>query len=62
MFYVSSTHAGYPVCMDTIRGPPAPYLSYMGLMSYALFLLTGTIGFLSSLLFVRYIYGCLKVD
>eukprot|EP00668_Euglena_longa_P015985 GGOE01020181.1.p1 GENE.GGOE01020181.1~~GGOE01020181.1.p1 ORF type:complete len:639 (-),score=223.00 GGOE01020181.1:442-2358(-) len=38
------------------------YLCYMALMSYALFLLTGAIGFLSSLWFVRYIYGNLKVD
>jgi len=38
------------------------YLSYMALSSFCLFLLTGTIGFLSTLVFVRYIYGALKVD
>jgi transmembrane 9 superfamily member 2/4 len=38
------------------------YLSYMGLVSYGLFILTGTIGFLASLVFVRHIYAALKVD
>eukprot|EP00667_Euglena_gracilis_P004133 EG_transcript_4153 len=38
------------------------YISYMAVLSYGLFVLTGTIGFLSSLGFVRYIYAALKVD
>eukprot|EP00906_Rhabdomonas_costata_P012444 RCo017857 len=38
------------------------YFSYMGLVSYTLFLMTGTIGFLSCFAFVRYIYAALKVE
>jgi transmembrane 9 superfamily protein 2/4 len=38
------------------------YLSYMLVLSYGLFVVTGTVGFLSSLFFVRYIYSALKVD
>ena len=38
------------------------YFGYMGVLSYGLFILTGTIGFLSTLMFVRYIYATLKVD
>ena len=38
------------------------YICYMSLLSYGLFVLTGTVGYLSSLFFVRYIYAALKVD
>jgi transmembrane 9 superfamily protein 2/4 len=38
------------------------YISYMAVLSYGLFVVTGTVGFLSSLVFVRYIYSALKVD
>eukprot|EP00918_Siedleckia_nematoides_P007585 GHVU01016432.1.p1 GENE.GHVU01016432.1~~GHVU01016432.1.p1 ORF type:complete len:620 (+),score=131.83 GHVU01016432.1:2719-4578(+) len=40
----------------------ALYFGYMGLMSYAFFLLTGAVGFISTFLFVRAIYGSIKVD
>jgi transmembrane 9 superfamily protein 2/4 len=38
------------------------YFSYMSIMSYMLFIACGTIGFLSCFVFVRYIYGALKVE
>ena len=37
------------------------YFGYMAIASYVFFLLTGTIGFLASLLFVRKIYSSIKV-
>ncbi len=38
------------------------YFGYMSMMAFAFFLLTGTIGFLSCLTFVRKIYSSIKVD
>lgn len=38
------------------------YFTYMGMISLAFFLLTGSIGFFASLWFVRKIYGAIKVD
>jgi len=38
------------------------YFSYMGLIALSFFLMTGTVGFLSSLWFVRTIYGAIKID
>lgn len=38
------------------------YFSYMLMISISFFLMTGSIGFLSSLWFVRKIYGAIKVD
>jgi transmembrane 9 superfamily protein 2/4 len=38
------------------------YFTYMALLSYALFLVMGTVGFLATFTFVRYIYSSLKVD
>lgn len=38
------------------------YFGYMGLICSALFLITGTVGALSSLWFVRTIFGTIKVD
>eukprot|EP00186_Timspurckia_oligopyrenoides_P003780 CAMPEP_0182443002 /NCGR_PEP_ID=MMETSP1172-20130603/1849_1 /TAXON_ID=708627 /ORGANISM="Timspurckia oligopyrenoides, Strain CCMP3278" /LENGTH=511 /DNA_ID=CAMNT_0024638135 /DNA_START=324 /DNA_END=1859 /DNA_ORIENTATION=- len=38
------------------------YVGYMGLISIAFFLMTGFIGFFSSFLFVRKIYGAIRVD
>ncbi len=38
------------------------YFGYMSMMAFAFFLLTGTIGFLSCLAFVRKIYSSIKVD
>lgn len=38
------------------------YFSYMGMAIISFFLLTGSIGFLSCLWFVRKIYGAIKVD
>lgn len=38
------------------------YFCYMGLASWAFFLMTGAVGFISCLLFVRKIYGAIKVD
>jgi len=37
------------------------YFGYMAIASYIFFILTGTIGFLASLIFVRKIYGSIKV-
>jgi transmembrane 9 superfamily protein 2/4 len=38
------------------------YFGYMALASFAFFLMTGTIGFITSYLFVKKIYGSIKVD
>lgn len=38
------------------------YFGYTFLMSYAFFLLTGAVGFISTFVFVRAIYGAVKVD
>lgn len=38
------------------------YFSYMFIISYGFFLLTGAIGFFSTLMFVRAIYGSIKID
>ena len=38
------------------------YFGYMFILSYAFFLLTGTIGFVFCLFFVRAIYGSVKID
>eukprot|EP00923_Selenidium_pygospionis_P006600 GHVN01011342.1.p1 GENE.GHVN01011342.1~~GHVN01011342.1.p1 ORF type:complete len:563 (+),score=57.40 GHVN01011342.1:311-1999(+) len=38
------------------------YFGYMFILSYAFFLLTGSVGFLSTFIFVRAIYGSIKVD
>ena len=42
--------------------PSIMYFVYMGLLSYAFFILTGTIGFVACYLFVRAIYGSVKID
>jgi transmembrane 9 superfamily protein 2/4 len=38
------------------------FFGYMGLASLAFFLLTGTIGFMATLVFVRKIYATIKID
>jgi len=38
------------------------YFGYMLIISIAFFLITGSIGFLTCLMFVRRIYGAIKVD
>merc|ERR1712182_78535 len=38
------------------------YVGYMIVASYAFFMVTGTIGFLSCFVFVRVIYGAVKVE
>jgi transmembrane 9 superfamily protein 2/4 len=38
------------------------YFSYMGLLSFIFFVFTGTVGFMATFAFVRYIYGSIKVD
>jgi transmembrane 9 superfamily protein 2/4 len=38
------------------------YYGYMGILCFSVFLVTGTIGFMSCLLFNRFIYSSLKVD
>jgi len=40
----------------------AIYMGYMALAAFMFFLLTGSVGFLASLLFVRAIYGSIKID
>merc|ERR1711871_1787403 len=42
--------------------PVILYFGYMGLISFTLFLVAGTIGFLSSLWFTHRIYASIKVD
>lgn len=38
------------------------YFGYMGVVSYAFFLMLGFVGFMSSFSFVSYIYGAVKSD
>lgn len=38
------------------------YFTYMAMVSYGFFCLTGTIGFVACYWFVRQIYGALKID
>mmetsp|Transcript_14765 Transcript_14765/g.25895 ORF Transcript_14765/g.25895 Transcript_14765/m.25895 type:complete len:146 (+) Transcript_14765:547-984(+) len=38
------------------------YFSYMWLISFSFFLMTGTVGFLACFWFVRTIYGAIKID
>ncbi|CAN0057579.1 unnamed protein product, partial [Sphacelaria rigidula] len=38
------------------------FFGYMGLVSYAFFIMLGYVGFASSMTFVKYIYGVLKCD
>jgi transmembrane 9 superfamily protein 2/4 len=38
------------------------FFGYMALVSFAFFLMTGTIGFVASYLFVHKIYSSIKVD
>jgi len=38
------------------------YFGYMGLLSYTLFLITGSVGTLATFLFLRLIYGSIKID
>ena len=38
------------------------YFGYMSVLSYGFFVFTGTIGFYSGYLFVRAIYGSVKID
>jgi len=38
------------------------YFSYMGLLSFLFAVMTGTVGFMATFAFVRYIYGSVKVD
>ena len=40
----------------------ALYFGYMGLISFGLYLVTGTVGFLSSLWFNKKIFGSIKID
>ncbi len=42
--------------------PAVLYFAYMGMVSFTFFLLTGSVGFLACLWFVRKIYGAIKVD
>jgi len=38
------------------------YFGYMGMLSLAIFLVTGSVGFLASLWFTKTIYGSIKVE
>jgi transmembrane 9 superfamily protein 2/4 len=38
------------------------YFGYMSLLSFGFFILTGTVGFLACLAFIRTIYGSVKID
>ena len=38
------------------------YFGYMAIISYAFMIMLGSIGFFSSLVFVRHIYGVVKCD
>ena len=42
--------------------PTIMYFCYMGLLSLGFLMITGTVGFVSCLGFVRAIYGSVKID
>ena len=54
----------YFVSKLDIKGfvPTVLYFSYMGMISFTFFLVTGSIGFTSCLWFTKKIYGAIKVD
>lgn len=54
----------YFVTKLDIKGfvPTVLYFSYMGMISFTFFLVTGSIGFTSCLWFTKKIYGAIKVD
>jgi len=54
----------YFVSKLDIKGfvPTVLYFSYMWMISFTFFLVTGSVGFISCLWFVRKIYGAIKVD
>ena len=49
-----------PLASGWIQG--SFYFGYMAIISYAFFIMLGSIGFFSSLVFVRHIYGVVKCD
>ena len=51
---------GRHVAMRTV--PTVMYFCYMGLLSLGFLMITGTVGFVSCLGFVRAIYGSVKID
>lgn len=58
-FGATLRHPKAPLLLLSLR---APSLGYMFLFSYSFFVVTGTIGFLASLVFVRAIYASVKLD
>jgi len=49
--------------LDMSKGVPTlMYFGYMFIVSYSFFILTGTIGFVACLFFVRAIYASVKID
>eukprot|EP01013_Petalomonas_cantuscygni_P009212 TRINITY_DN22015_c0_g1_i1.p1 TRINITY_DN22015_c0_g1~~TRINITY_DN22015_c0_g1_i1.p1 ORF type:complete len:628 (+),score=157.10 TRINITY_DN22015_c0_g1_i1:267-2150(+) len=42
--------------------PIIMYFGYMGAISYVFFVVTGTVGFLAAFMFVRKIYGSIRID
>jgi transmembrane 9 superfamily protein 2/4 len=49
--------------LDITKGVPmVMYFSYMFVVSYAFFCLTGTIGFYATYIFVRRIFASVKID
>lgn len=50
-----------PICFAR-REQSSFFFGYMGLVSYAFFIMLGYVGFASSMTFVKYIYGVLKCD
>ena len=62
--YVFAYSIYYLVTKLNLAGfvPITLFVGYMGLASFAFFLLTGSIGSLASFSFVRAIYGSIKID
>lgn len=50
------------LCPLSRREQSSFFFGYMGLVSYAFFIMLGYVGFASSMTFVKYIYGVLKCD
>lgn len=65
--FLASLLVSFFVCLSCRLEITSPissllYFGYMATASWGFFLLTGSIGFISTLFFVRRIFGAIKVD
>merc|ERR1719253_1842263 len=61
MFLYSAFYFATKLDIDKVV-PSIMYFGYMAILSFGFFLLTGTMGFMATFLFVRAIYASVKID